>query len=282
VTPAAPLHDDELLELLDAYLDDELTDEERGAVDGLLVGSAEARAELAAIDRVRSVVRGLPDVDAPFGFYERLTRSTPSARRRGTHRRRAPGVVFSVVGAVAAAIVLVVAIAPVTDRFAPPVEELTERHAMLASATPATPEGYTSMAADDLDHMSEPYEMPAAAANGYEPMAAYRAPEGLHLVYRNGASIVSVFEQKGHVRWTGLPDAGSRLTMDGDQAWAMTMPTADVVVLARDGLVVTVLGGAHDDVVALAEAVPDPPSPSLPDRMGEACAWVARGFGFPD
>jgi hypothetical protein len=56
-----------------------------------------------------------------------------------------------------------------------------------------------------------------------------------------------------------------------------------VVVLAREGLVVTVIGGApHDDVVALAEAVPDPPGPSVMDRLGDACAWVAQGFGFPD
>jgi hypothetical protein len=77
------------------------------------------------------------------------------------------------------------------------------------------------------------------------------------------------------------------MTMDGDDAWAMPMtdPSGsplDVVVLARDGLVVTVLGGApHDEVVAIAEAVPDAPAPSMVERVGETCSWVAEGFGFP-
>jgi hypothetical protein len=98
---------------------------------------------------------------------------------------------------------------------------------------------------------------------------------------------VSVFEQQGSLEWSDLPTGGTRLTMDGDDAWTMPVGASemstDIVVLARDGLVVTVLGGApHEDVVAIAEAVPDPPGPSMVERVGDACSWVAEGFGFPD
>jgi hypothetical protein len=111
----------------------------------------------------------------------------------------------------------------------------------------------------------------------------------MHVVYGKGTTMVSVFEQRGSVEWGDLPAGGTRMTMDGDDAWAMPVAgaagggSADVVVLARDGLVVTVLGGApHEDVVAIAEAVPDPAGPSMVERVGDVCSWVAEGFGFPD
>jgi hypothetical protein len=37
----------------------------------------------------------------------------------------------------------------------------------------------------------------------------------------------------------------------------------------------------HDDIVAVAEAVPDPPAPSMTERVADTCAWIAEGFGFP-
>jgi hypothetical protein len=271
------LSDDERRELLDAYLDGELDADEREQVDDLLARSATARAELDEIDRVRSMVRALPAVDAPFRFYERMT----TARRR-----RAPGLSVAIVGAVAAAIVLVVAISPVGNRLAPPVEDLGRRHAMLASSSTAMPEGYTEMDAEEMDEQSG-FEMPPTA-NGYRRMHVYDAPDGVHVVYGNGSTMVSVFEQRGSVEWSDLPAGGSRTTMDGDDAWVSSADSAppavsEVVVLARDGLVVTVLGGApHDDVMAIAEAVPDPPAPSMLERLGDACSWVAEGFGFPD
>jgi hypothetical protein len=275
-------------ELLDAYADGELTDDERRAVRALLDESAEARAELADIERVRSLVRGLPDVEAPFGFYERMVLPPHQRPRRPRRRRRTPGVLVASVGAVAAAVVLVVAITPAADRLTPPVDDLRERHAVLAAANPEMPAGYEAMPAGELDSMS-PYEAPPTAGDGYRRVAAYRAPEGMHVVYRRDTATVSVFEQRGHVRWDGLPSGGTRLEVDDDDSWTTTMPAGgvggavvDVVVLARNDLVVTVVGAVpHDDVVAVAAAVPDPPPPSMSERVGQTCDWIAEGFGFP-
>jgi hypothetical protein len=148
------------------------------------------------------------------------------------------------------------------------------------------PEGYAPIDDDEMDDMSSPFDAPSTAGS-YHRMQAYHAPGGVHVVYRNGDTTVSVFEQPGAVEWSDLPAGGTRTTMDGDQAWAMPYPSrtgeVDVVVLARDGLVVTALGHApHAEVVAIAEAVPDPPAPSLMDRVGQTCSWVAGSFGFPD
>jgi len=272
--------DDALFGLLDAYLDDELTATERSAVESLLERRSDARAELAAIDRVRSLVRGLPQVEPPFGFYERLVRSS----------RRAPGMVVATVGAVAAAIVLILAVTPVVDRVAPPVDDLAARHTMLAASTGEMPPGYEPMPMDE----SASTDMAAAppTVGGFERMAAYEAPEGVHVVYALGAQRVSVFEQLGHVDWSELPDGGERMSVGEQEAWTMSVDstrgrplTADassVTVLDRDGMVVTIVGDlAAPDARSLAEAMPMPAAPTVVERISDACAWVAEGFGFP-
>ncbi len=268
---STPSQDRELFELLDAYLDGELQDDQRAAVDGLLERSAQARTELAEIERVRSLVRGLPPVDAPFGFYERLVR----------RRTKVRGLAVATVGAVAAAIVLVLAISPVTDRVAPPVVDLGERHAMLASAR-AMPADYEPIDADATDGSMTP----PPTAGAYRRMAVYDAPEGVHAIYDNGVAPVSVFEQTGDVDWDDLPVGGERMRMDGDEAWMMRTTTTsgaatEVVVMNHGSMVVTVVGTmTASDAVQLADAMPRP-GRSLLDRAGDACEWVAEGFGFP-
>ena len=60
------------LDMLSAYLDGELTDDERAAVEVRLEVSAEWRAELAEVESARTIVRGLPTRDAPPGFWDRV------------------------------------------------------------------------------------------------------------------------------------------------------------------------------------------------------------------
>jgi anti-sigma factor RsiW len=267
--------DDELCEMLDAYLDGELDDHERAAVDGLLERSATARSELADIDRVRGLVRGLPQVDVPFGFYERLLRRP---------RPRARGLTVAAVGTVAAAILLVFAITPVSDQVAPPVEELGARHALLASSTDM-PDGYRPMADESMDESTAP----PSSAGGFRRMATYEAPEGVHAVYDDGVARVSVFEQRGEVAWDELPPNGERVVMDDDEVWSMPMEaqsgsTVDVVVVDRGAMVVTVIGTmSMPDAAMLADSMPTMDDErSVGERAGDACEWLAEGFGFPD
>ena len=90
-------------DVLSAYLDDELTPAERVDVEAHLAGCAECRSDLDAEAEVRLLVRELPAVDPPFGFYERILRDGPAAApapdaqapaavRAGQHRRHRGGV----------------------------------------------------------------------------------------------------------------------------------------------------------------------------------------------
>src|SRR6478736_830253 len=59
-------------DMLSAYLDDELTEAERVAVEARLEESVEWQAELAEVESARAIVRGLPARDAPPGFWDRV------------------------------------------------------------------------------------------------------------------------------------------------------------------------------------------------------------------
>jgi anti-sigma factor RsiW len=110
---------------LSALLDGELAADEVRDAHAHLADCETCQLELAATSSSRAVLRQLPDVDPPFGFYERLVR-----RRHSTWRR---GVAAVMSGAAAAALLLVLA-TPAADRVDPPVGDLVERHAATASA----------------------------------------------------------------------------------------------------------------------------------------------------
>jgi anti-sigma factor RsiW len=57
-------------DMLSAYLDDELSDAERAAVDTQLASSPEWREELAEVRAARDALRDLPERDAPAGFWD--------------------------------------------------------------------------------------------------------------------------------------------------------------------------------------------------------------------
>jgi negative regulator of sigma E activity len=56
--------------MLSAYLDGELTADERDAVQAQLDSSAAWRDELAEVRAARDALRGLPALDAPTGFWD--------------------------------------------------------------------------------------------------------------------------------------------------------------------------------------------------------------------
>lgn len=121
-------------DLLSALADGELAaDEARDAGAHLAVCEA-CRAELAATSAMRSLVRGLPAVEPPFGTVERIVlrarRAAAGARARRGWRR---GVAAVAAGA-AAAVALLVLATPSAEPVGPSVGDLVARHATSASA----------------------------------------------------------------------------------------------------------------------------------------------------
>ena len=129
---------DHLGDLLSALVDGELDPAQVAAAQAHVARCPSCAAELDDVTTARALVRGLPALDPPFGFYERILRDdrvlrpTSKAARAGagwTPRRVAAAAFGS-----AAAAVMLLGLAPPRDTpVTPPVNSLVEAHATGAS-----------------------------------------------------------------------------------------------------------------------------------------------------
>ena len=69
--------------LMSAYLDEQLAPEEAARVEKLLAESPEAREELSGLQNMLKLVKGLPEVEAPPDFYEKVAKKLRRRRGRG-------------------------------------------------------------------------------------------------------------------------------------------------------------------------------------------------------
>jgi anti-sigma factor RsiW len=60
--------------LMSAYLDEQLAPEEAERVEKLLAESPEVREELSGLQNMLKLVKGLPEVEAPPDFYEKVAK----------------------------------------------------------------------------------------------------------------------------------------------------------------------------------------------------------------
>jgi len=113
-------------DLLSALLDGELTPGEETGVRTHLATCAECQGELRRIGEARTVVRDLPAVDPPFGFYERMVRPKQRWARAG---------VAALVGAAAVSVGVLAFAAPREPHVSPHVAQLVDTHTASASTS---------------------------------------------------------------------------------------------------------------------------------------------------
>lgn len=281
-------------ELLSALLDGELRAAEREAVVLHVTGCGECAGELAALRAARLALRSLPAVDPPPGFLAGLVppravvgRAPARQGRRGSTRLVAAQV------AAAAAAALVVAVGAGSWRPVPVSAQVggaVERHAAAAGAlevglggasllpTPVTP---TTSARRPVRELGAPFVAPEDLA-GYRRVGVFQADGVVQVLYRRGKHGLSVFEEEGELEGGSLPIDGSPVQVDGATAWRWDDPRAAgrVVVMERDGLVVTVVGDeSADAVLEVVRALPGPAGPSVGARLRAACAGALRLLG---
>lgn len=123
-------------DMLSAYLDGELSDDERAAVEARLDQSAEWRDELAEVRAARDALRGLPARDAPDGFWEAVHAGVrdeaegadpavvPIAAARSTRRRWG----WAAASAAAVAAVVAIIVVPHRSQVSPNVAVVVAQH----------------------------------------------------------------------------------------------------------------------------------------------------------
>lgn len=283
---------------LSALLDGELDFSEAASVRAHVAGCSECAAELDAVRRVRAAIRSLPAVEPPAGFFEALLAEAEAEAIGGERATGEPAdggrtSVAPVVSlrdrraawanaaaAVAAGLVLVVGFGGnQAQAVAPHVTANVERHAATTSAASLGGSdpilGAGEVTPTSLPHtgVSRPYTAPHELA-GYTLVDAYRAPQGLQLLYQKGGYGLSVFEQEGDLDYRRLPREGSRLDVGGRDAWRWEGGTVAgrVLVVERGDLVLTLVGDESAAAVqAAAEAFPGSPAVAWGTRLRRAC-----------
>jgi anti-sigma factor RsiW len=130
-------------ELLSAYLDGEVTTEERAQVEARLADSAEWRAVLEEVRETRALLQGLPTRDAPDGFWDAMLasddpapdRTAPVVPIESARSRRGRQIVAWCAGAAAAAAVVAVLVVPSRSQVKPSVATFVNQHAVRSSVT---------------------------------------------------------------------------------------------------------------------------------------------------
>lgn len=117
--------DGHLGDMLSALLDGELDASAEVAATMHVASCAACAEELEAVGQARSLLRGLPQVTPPFGFYERILLD-----RRVPLRRRAA---VAALAACAAAVAVLGVGSPRQEPVSPSVARLVEAHAAGAS-----------------------------------------------------------------------------------------------------------------------------------------------------
>jgi anti-sigma factor RsiW len=267
-------------DVLSAYLDDELTPVERVEVEAHLAACAECRSDLEAEAGVRRLVRELPAVDPPFGFYERILRQGPGAGQAPEKKRRLRFGLANIAGAAAAWLLIlgVVNVNSAEGSVEPAPASYVNAHASVAPDLQATEDPAAAARAQAT------YDAPERLAGTYRLVAAIVDDDGTpQLVYTDGRRTVSMFLRPGRLNLDALPSDTERVEVNG--VWAYQVPTAQgaVVFVQRSGIVV-ILVGADPDRAASDVAESDGPRTdeheSMLDRVADAGAGLLETFGF--
>ena len=120
-------------DLLSALVDGELTPTDAAAAQAHVAQCPQCASELDDVTTARSFVRGLPQLDPPFGFYERILRDERRLTVLGGGGWTARRVAAAAFGSAAAAVVLLGLAPPRDTPVSPPVNSLVEAHATGAS-----------------------------------------------------------------------------------------------------------------------------------------------------
>jgi hypothetical protein len=261
-------------DLLSAYADGELSATERATIDDHLVTCPSCRQELVATTEAKSWVTSLPEVLAPFGFYERMLLDPAGGRAR----RRTWATRIGVVGLAATASIWlgVLALSGLDGRRpsgVPALNSLVSLHDQSQSQPDTTTDQAVAMQRATglgLPQQVDDYVLSDVIDRGREQQA----------VYRDGDLALSIFlYQRYEIDPSELPAAAVEREVAGRAAWIV--PGADgpmlVTQIGQDAVIF--VGGDTQSSVA-GDVDPHTPGRSMLDRMEGAGEGLLQAFGL--
>ena len=230
-------------ELLNAYLDGEVSDQERAEVEEALEADAGIRAELHALHDTRQRVRELPLLEMPDDFGARIARRSPFgpvARPRRRSRTRA----LAVSAAASVAFWGAVATSGGANVVVPDIASIVGAHSavILEEEHPAVDPSVMFTAPDGFE--------------GFSLVYARRHGNLAHAMYTDGVRDISLFEQPGRIDWDRLPGGGQLTLIGSDRAWTGMVAGQTVTMVEREGMVYAIVASADAPMDDMSTAMP--------------------------
>lgn len=214
---------------------------------------------------LRHLLRGLPEVDPPDGFFDDLIR-----------RRRRRALAVAAGGLAAAAVVGAVVVAQasgIAGEASPPMGELADRHAAVLSADARSLRGGM-----DGDQLPAPYQAPEVVGGMQRGLAVHHDDDVVQVVYAADGHYVSVFEDAGELDDDAMADGLTSADLDGVRAW---WTDDGALVVRRDDVVYVIVGDVDPDAAeAMVDDLPDARPMGLGDRMRDAMDDLVEAFGL--
>jgi hypothetical protein len=263
-------------DLLSAYVDGQLTVEERAVVDAHVAVCPTCRRELAATRQAKAWVSGLPAAEPPFGFYDRMLRDRAGPQtRRQRWPMRLGAVSFAATACVWFGVLGLASLNGARPSGMPTLSSLFNLHTSVSSRT-AEQEVTPAATVRKADSFGLPDQLPG----GYRLTELLDRDAGEQARYENGTNVMSVFVTPGAIDVYGFPDGTTIDWVDGQQVYLVPWRTSVVIVAQRGDAVVTIVGPERLPP-SMAEQV-DPPSPgrSIADRVQAAGKGLLEAFGL--
>lgn len=248
-------------EALSAHVDGELDPVTEAWVVEHLAGCPGCRRSAQDLAEARSLLRGLPEVDATpviEGFLARHRRAV----RIGAGFVVVAGLVLAAIGATTAT---------EHPRLVPDLAVLTAGH---------VEQSHGEMAGMQRQERSS-YEAPPGLIGSAVALSRKEVWDGTDLaavVYRDGAVDVSVYQQPGRLDWDALPPGEVALVGDGE-VW-LGPGTPVVAVTQRGDMVVTVVSADRPAVLTAVAGMPEWRRGATWDRVHDACQRLVRVFAL--
>jgi anti-sigma factor RsiW len=263
-----------LHELLSAYLDGEVTADERALVESHLAACEGCSLELAAADGSRLLLRSLPAVEPAAGFLDRVTTPAPVALGSRIRRDRRFGLVNLV--AAAAVWIAIIGFARI-DRSGSSVADANPFVAAHQSVVPSFLAGNRQPAAPTE---ATKRHVPEVLAGRYEFVGVVRDYGRPQAIYSDGEHVMSVFSEPGRLNVSALPSSATRLLVNGTPAWQVVADGVQVVFIPRAADVVVVVGETDDMMSGAAGAQEFATNNSLSDRLEAAARGLLDTFSL--
>jgi sigma-E factor negative regulatory protein RseB len=149
----------------------------------------------------------------------------------------------------------------------------------IALQQPASPPRPPQAATKDIPQRLAATSVPARLASGYQRLAAFRADGVVHVLYDDGFSEVSLFEQRGRLDRDQLPAHARRVSAAGLHGWTFAWPGGQAVVWGAGRTVYTLVGDVPaDELVEVAQSVPAQRTSSVAHRLRQACRSLVEAF----